>query len=157
MNVETWSEIIDLLSAALTPIIAIIVAYIAWRQHKTDKDKLRLDLYEKRFKVYQSTIELLAIILKKADVSLEEVSQFAFKTNESKFLFENEIPDYIENLRKNAIKLHYLERRFRENTSIDEDEKGRIANESNDLEEWFGDQFKATNDLFTKYLSFKKI
>lgn len=148
MNIETLSEIINLLSAALIPIIAIIVAYIAWRQYKTDKDKLRLDLYEKRFKVYQSTIELLAIILEKADVSREEVSQFTCKTNDSKFLFENKIPDYIENLRKNAIKLHYLNKRFRED---------RIANESNDLEKWFDDQFKVTTDIFMKYLSFKKI
>ena len=154
---ETWTEIIDLFSAALTPIIALIVAYIAWRQHKTDKDKLRLHLYEKRFKVYQSIMELLASISKKADVSFEEVSQFVFKTNESKFLFENEIPDYIENVRTNAIKLHYSEQKFRASTSIDEDKKKTIAIESNDLLNWFGDQFKATNDLFMKYLSFKKI
>ena len=39
-------------SAFLTPLIAIIVAYIAYRQHLTARAKLNLDLFEKRLAVY---------------------------------------------------------------------------------------------------------
>jgi len=34
----------------------IFVAYIGWQQWRTSRDKLRLDLYNKRFDVYSKTI-----------------------------------------------------------------------------------------------------
>ncbi len=157
LNAEFWSKIAEFLSAILTPIIAVIVTYIAIRQWKTDHDRLRLDLYDKRFKVYQSIMDILSIISQNGDISLEEISQFTIKTNESKFLFENEIPDFIENIIENSIKLHFLEAKIKQNANTDIAKIKEKVEESSGLVNWFYDQFKTSNNLFLKYLSFKKI
>lgn len=39
----TW---FDVFQGLTTLLIAAIVAYIMWQQHKIDKDKLRYDLYD---------------------------------------------------------------------------------------------------------------
>lgn len=157
MIAEIGSKLIELFTAALSPIIAIAVTLIAYRQFKIENDKLKLDLYEKRFKVYQAIIELLSIIFSKDDISLEEIVQFSIKTNESRFLFEREIPDHIETIRIKAIGLRQLEYKIKQKTNFETSEMQKKVEESNNLKDWFHDQFKTTNNLFEKYLSFKKI
>ncbi len=43
-------------SLVLSSILSLCLAYIAHQQMKTSRDKLKLDLYEKRFEVYQRTL-----------------------------------------------------------------------------------------------------
>lgn len=45
-------EIIKLSSGLLTPIIAIVATYIAYQQWKTNKQKLVLDRYDRRLRIY---------------------------------------------------------------------------------------------------------
>lgn len=147
----------DTLSAALTPIIAILALYIGYQQYQTNKHKLRLELYEKRFMVYQSVMELLVSILKSDNVGSDELSQFYIKTNESEFLFNHEISNYIMDMKKKALRLQHLEKKFKQGITLDSDERGKLADEESELLEWFTDQFDETGELFMKYLSFKKI
>jgi len=58
----TW---IYVFNALLTPVIAGVVAYIAYQQHKTNRDRLRLDLYDRRLKVFEGLMVLLSIIFQK--------------------------------------------------------------------------------------------
>ncbi len=48
-----YKPVVDFVTACLTPLIAIALAYIAWRQKQIAQNKLKLDLFEKRFKLYQ--------------------------------------------------------------------------------------------------------
>jgi hypothetical protein len=45
---------IDLLSAALTPLIAAIVAYIAYQQYRVNRLRLSHDLFERRLKIFEA-------------------------------------------------------------------------------------------------------
>lgn len=47
-----WLLIAEVLKAAVPPLIAIVVAYIAWHQWQTAKDKLALDLFDRRHAVW---------------------------------------------------------------------------------------------------------
>src|SRR4030042_5371894 len=89
----------QILTGLLTPIIACIALYIAWQQHVTAKRKLRLELYEKRYRIY--------VIIKKylssggnSNDDLKRWSDFDSDTNEAKFLFSNDIKNYIEDIKK---------------------------------------------------------
>jgi hypothetical protein len=158
----TESTIIGLFTAALTPITTIVVLYIAYRQYKTDYDKLRHDLYEKRIKVYKSIMFFLSGINESRGVSLEEIQLFTNQTYESIFLFDPEVTKHIEKIGRNARKLSYLNHEFkrRKELSVDElvneyDRMDKDDDEFNRLVSWFNDQFEITNRLFMKYLSFK--
>ncbi|MBP0595686.1 hypothetical protein J8I87_39835 [Paraburkholderia sp. LEh10] len=50
---STWS------SALLRPTIAGVAALIAHRQAKTARNKLKFDLFERRFAVYDATVLLI--------------------------------------------------------------------------------------------------
>jgi hypothetical protein len=46
-------DFVDYVIAFTPSLIALFVAGVAWRQFKLGRDKLRLDLYERRFAVYE--------------------------------------------------------------------------------------------------------
>lgn len=71
ISITYAKDIIQLSSSCLTPLIAIITAYIAYQQYNTNRQKLKLDLYDKRFKVFLGLQSLLIHILQTADVSDE--------------------------------------------------------------------------------------
>ncbi len=50
-------------SLVLSSILSLFLAYIAYQQMKTSRDKLKLDLYEKRFEVYQRTLTFYQMLL----------------------------------------------------------------------------------------------
>jgi hypothetical protein len=43
-------ELVDILAALLTPVIAILAVYIAWQQWDTNRNKLKLDLLNSHLK-----------------------------------------------------------------------------------------------------------
>ena len=123
-----------ILSGLLTPLIAIIATYIAFQQYQSNKKqgeyklrldienselekrrlkleehKLRLDLYNKRFRIFEETKKVLHKIVQDAKIELIELRDFRFSTNESKFLFDPEISQFLEQLKTKAIKLNHSE------------------------------------------------
>jgi hypothetical protein len=46
-------QIIRILHALLTPVIAIVAIYIAWQQWQTNVQKLNLARYDRRLRVYE--------------------------------------------------------------------------------------------------------
>jgi len=47
------------LGSLLTSLIAIMMAYIAYQQWRTNKDKLKMDLYDRRYNISIGTVPLL--------------------------------------------------------------------------------------------------
>jgi hypothetical protein len=75
----------------LTVVIAAIALYIARRQWLTSREKLRLDLYEKRFAVYENTLALYRMLISETDLTEKEKADiqnnFIKSYRESQFLF----------------------------------------------------------------------
>ena len=57
------NQVVKYLSGLLTPIIAIIAAYIAYRQYKNDNERLKRDLYEKRYAIFSNLMETIALVV----------------------------------------------------------------------------------------------
>lgn len=90
-------EFADVFSAFGTFIIGLIVAYIAYQQHKTNKDKLRLELYNKRFEIYTNLRELLKKYLSRKLVD-NDLIEFNSKIVEADFLFDGDIVNYLNEI-----------------------------------------------------------
>ncbi|WP_166246566.1 hypothetical protein [Paenibacillus turpanensis] len=121
----------------VTTIIAIIGAFIAYQQHKVNKHKLRLDLYERRLNVYRSVMVFLTTVLQNAEVTPDNITNYFISTSEACFLFDKEVKVAIDKIYDNALK-------FRKT-------------EDSELLLWFTDQYTNVNQVFSKYLSFKDI
>lgn len=52
------------LKALLTPLVAIIAAYVAWRNVETARNKLKLDLFYRRLKAYDHIQDVISDALK---------------------------------------------------------------------------------------------
>jgi hypothetical protein len=95
-NLPAWAQWVQALgpvaSAIATVIIGAIVAYIAWRQARTAREKLVLDLFDRRFAWYFSVRESLLKPLDadRATVSAAFVSLMRLH-EEGKFLFNDSV------------------------------------------------------------------
>jgi hypothetical protein len=134
--------------------IACAVGYIAWRQWKTAHDKLKLDLFEKRFAIWTSVQEFLNDILHNMDVDHPRISHFVWETNNAKFLFGSEVDEYLELIRKKAIDLISINRLRRQEAPQIESNTNQKDSE---LLDWFVEQSNSVSvKKFKKYFQFTK-
>ena len=91
---------------ALTPIcVAAFVAYIGYRQSRYSKEKLRLDLYGKRFSVYERVLVFYQAVASYNGSRTEpfdaKLNDFSTAVKESQFLFAAE-----SNIFKTLLTMH---------------------------------------------------
>ena len=143
---------IDILSALLTPVIAIIATWIAYQQWRTSEDVNKLNKYEKRYSVYQALKEALLEIGRESNISGKGRDKLTIKTGESVFIFDDDVVDYIKTFRENSLRIYQLNRNLLDGTG----EAKKLAKEREELEKWFQDQHQGLIDKFLPYLKFKK-
>jgi len=146
--------ILKIFQGLLTPVIAIIAVYIAYQQHKTNRDKLGFDLYNKRYEVFRSLKTLLARISQQGNVKDEQVNEFLRATKEAVFLFDEGISTYLEIIGQKAFDLQAIEECMKP-LPVGEERNSKVA-ESRELRDWFSEQSKVAIVKFNKYLKFEQ-
>lgn len=145
---------VKLFSALLTPLLAIITAYIAWQQWRTNNLKVRHELYERRLAVYWSVMEFLGNIFREAKVTESELLTFLQKTRESYFLLGPELSKYLDEIYNRAVDLRASDTKLHHPASNlpAGQERSRVAEENAELLKWFGDQALIVRERFAKYM-----
>jgi hypothetical protein len=87
-----------LFAALTTLMVGVIVASIAYRQWQTAKEKLILDLFDRRMNVYQKLRQSISLVNASGKVSDEAERLFLEAENEAVFLFEQDIHAYLRDL-----------------------------------------------------------
>jgi hypothetical protein len=141
-------------------IISGLLAYIAYQNYKISKaafyiqrDKLRLDLFDRRYKVFRALQEVLTPFLAKANFTRNELFKFSNDSSDVGFLFGPDIENYINEMNQKILKLIHLNERL-ENQPAGTEERTEITQEMADLEIWFMDQIQNSKKIFRKYLHF---
>ena len=80
---------------SFTVIIAIIVAGIAFMQWLTARQKILLDLFEKRFEAYESLREVAAKAMMQVEVQQADLNKYARAMGRARFLFGKEVDDFL--------------------------------------------------------------
>ncbi len=114
-------QLAEISKALLTPVIAIVATYIAWQQWKTNQQKLILDRYDHRLKVYEEVRQILSVILRDAKASYDDLLKFRRAVSEADFLFGSEISDYIDEIYRRGVKLQYWSGEYRDYTQAKPD------------------------------------
>jgi hypothetical protein len=146
--------VVEVLSALLTPTIAVVATYIAYQQHRTNKLKVRADLYDRRMQVFNAVTDLLGHIGGAAAIDLDQLRVFLQKTRESYFLFGDEIPEYLNQLYEAGVDLRHQTKKLFSDLPVGP-ERTRLAAENGVLVKWFLDQFEVAQTKFGKYLRLK--
>lgn len=76
----------------LTLLVAVLVAYIAFQQWLVSRAKLKLDLFERRLKIYEATQQY---ILQSIAAGPPEQSDFLSDIARASFLFGSDIEHYM--------------------------------------------------------------
>lgn len=150
-------EVVQLFAAALAPIIAIFGGYIAWRQHRLQRQRLRLDLYEKRFEVYRAVKTLLHSVISEGRVNVEEILRFRTDIAEAAFFYGDDVNQYLEQLTRNVIQFRRKNERLRANTLPDGEARSDLVDAESALLGWLTDQHTAAPDVFSPYLAFRDL
>jgi hypothetical protein len=135
MNIPTVSLIA---SSAIGFGTLVIDVYIARQQWLTNRNQLRLHLFDKRFDVYKAAMTLTTVIMVK-DITGEEVHEFEVATRSALFLFgkkAKEIQDYCDKLRNEAFNLLADQRLNRESERL----------------KWFSPQYEVIPKRFAPFL-----
>ena len=77
--------------------------WIGWRQHVTARDKLRLDLYDRRVAVYKALMSSVSKITAVARADLQDVQEIGATVAQARFLFGTDVLSFGEQLRRRAI------------------------------------------------------
>jgi hypothetical protein len=141
--------LLDVLTGLLTPCIAVVTIYIACQQHKIEKNKFKLALYEKRYAFYLTVMEYISQIVQAGDASNEEIMQFLRNTKET-FLFNDEIKKLCEQVYHQSNELHYLEKSI--NTTGDNQ---KLVEKRGAIFDWFVKQLASAPKVFERYLRVK--
>lgn len=151
-------EMIEIFRGLLTPTIAIIATYIAYQQWKTNQQKLKLERYDRRLRVYEEVRKILSIIFRDAKATTEDLLKFRTSVSEADFLFGPEISEYIDEIYNRGLDLCRWNDEYRDHTQEhpeDYDHAQVVKNKHQELS-WLKEQFKPAKEKFKKYLDISK-
>lgn len=117
-------ELIQISKLSL-PIIAIASVFIAWQQYSANREKLRLELYDRRFKIYDLIVQsIYTALYGLGEFEEDERIQLYTACNEARFLLPDEIYKKVEKSQKHVrLHLELLRRRDRLTEGSENSEK----------------------------------
>lgn len=89
------SEAVGVFQALLTPLVAIIALGIAFAQWWTARNRLKLDLFDRRWAIYEITRKTLAEIFERQELSSETQRQFRAAIRTANWLLDDELDRYL--------------------------------------------------------------
>lgn len=148
---------IEVLSAALTPAIAITTTYVAFQQYQLNRRRQRLELYGRRRRILRCTLAFASAVLREATTDFEKAAAFYAKTGEVDFLFGPDIRRLIDNLYKNGLEISLLQESMyppdgSPGLPVGE-QRSAAAGRKAELLRWFYEQMPAIREGFKRYLA----
>jgi hypothetical protein len=129
----------------------ILFAFLQWR---TAHDKLRLDLFDRRYKIYKATRDFLGVILGRATFTDSELFQFYAGMDGSDFLFGSDIADYYKQIRTRALDMRLKNTQWQ---SKQGEERTRLIEAEHQHLMWLSEQLTSAPKVFAPYLSYANV
>jgi hypothetical protein len=152
--VMSIDEILKISQGLLTPVIGIITTYIAWQQWRTNKNKLKLDRYERSLQVYKEVVRFISIGIRDANYNNDELITFRSKVSEADFLFGREISKYIDELHGTAVNLYRWNKEYRDHSQQQPEgyDHQKVVEEMHKELLWVSSQLEPARNIFKRYL-----
>jgi hypothetical protein len=146
-------EIIELFSGLLTPVIAAVTTYIAIQQYRTNKLKFKLEVFDRRYAIYQGVKKFIYFAVREGNVSDGAIFELNEETQDAFFLFDKRVEGYVNELRSNGARLMYVNNKLADVNRLPMgDERSGLADEDATICTWFGNQLSESKKIFEKGL-----
>jgi hypothetical protein len=150
------TTLVSILGPVATLIVGLAVAYIAWQQWQVASNKLRLDLFDRRYKIYDATRKFLEVITRDREFEDSQLFEFYAGTSDAAFFFDAAVVDYLSQIRERALKMRtpqgFIEK-------LPRSELRHYSTEPTAHEQllWLCGQITVMTKVFAPYLDFSRI
>ncbi len=142
---------IDVLSALLTPIIAFLAVGIAVLQWKINRNRLKHELFDRRYEQYEAVQKFLGSIFRSGKVSIEAQSDYMSGIVGIEFTYSKELKSYLhKNVWCPAIDLECTQAEF--DGLMAGDERSALVRKAADIKIKLGEEMDRIDDVFRPYL-----
>jgi len=143
LELEKIKPLTDFFTALIPIVLSIFVILIAIQQYRTNRRKLKLDLFEKRYKVFDVTIKFIGDVVRSQNFEHQTGSDFLEGTRGAEFLFDAEIKLYIDEIWERAVNISVW---------AEDESTSTHAAERNEHMKWFVKQLREVDQRFKKYM-----
>jgi hypothetical protein len=103
--------------------------YIAYKQSRIATAKLNLDLYDRRFKVFEACRTCLIFALQKGDVTQEVMNAFYLGTADAVFLFDKKLEGYLDEFGKRLVRFQMMNYSIKNLGPDEHERRGQLADQ----------------------------
>ncbi|MBU4192861.1 MAG: hypothetical protein KUA35_06600 [Pseudodesulfovibrio sp.] len=140
----------DILNGIATLVVGFFALYLGYTQNRISKDKLKQDLFEKRFVVFKAAQELLSQAWRQGDLQESDVFLFRAERTQGIFLFDKDITDYLDEIGNKALTVCQCNTEL---CALSSGEKREVLLGKKMAElKWLFDQHPVLADRFSRYL-----
>jgi hypothetical protein len=145
-----WLQALGLPVSGL--VISCASVYIAWQQKRIADVRLRHELYDRRFKVYEAAKTLLVAHQESGRISRNDYMAFRRGTSDAVFLLHADVVEYLDELRRKADQLLRLSNQISElKDDISQSTMyQKLVDEAFNIETWLTQQFDFLNGHFKR-------
>ena len=149
MTQETSQNWIDVLSALLTPTIAIFGSIIAWQQWRINQKRLKNEHYDRRIKIYERIAGYIADVITTGRADTSEDMAMMRESRRAIFVFGEDIDQFVKQVYDKSTELHTLQ-------AVQNQYKGKKLEKNLDkqaaIKDWFKNELINMPKRFEKYL-----
>jgi hypothetical protein len=140
-------------------LFSLIGATIALFQVRIGNEKNKLEKFERRFKIYESFLNYLFIVMASQRPTDSESLEYFKATTSAKFLFGKKLARFLDEVYKKGTRLNLLAAQnasasLIQDNALQSPQVQATTREINSLMSWFSKQMENPEILFTRYLGF---
>ena len=148
--------IVKLTPAFVALVIGAVASVIAFLQFRLAREKLRLDLFERRLVAYEKLQEYFTRVSQNGAVDDSTLGILWEARYKSRFLFSIGFDSYFEELTKIAVRLMTLGRQLNGPGALQlGEERSKVSEENTKLVLWHMDERNRVTDRYAPYLRFE--
>jgi len=144
-----------LIVSSVAVLISGLVFWVTVQQWRLAQHRFRLDLFDRRYRVYEATGKFVSSIFSKADFDDAQLVEFYRGTGDAEFLFDSDVINYLNEVKSRSLDMRMHHREF--GRLVGSPEHAEHVKASLSQISWFGDQITEMKIKFIPYLGFAKI
>ena len=151
MAIDNQKDWIDILSALLTPSIAIFAVFFAGMQWRSDRKRLKNEHFGRRIPVYEAITDYIGDVCTSGRIRDEAEMKFLCDTKNVSFIFGSDIKAYVDEIFKKSTDLHALGKMER---GLSGDSLKVNLEKQSVIKSWFREELiSGSQERFKKHLS----
>ena len=98
-------DLVDITATLATPIIALIVVFIAYQQWKTNDRRLKHEMFDRRYRVFEAAQNFIITALRDLTIEQKDLKVFYAEKLGAGFIFDADVEKYLNTMFEKATQL----------------------------------------------------